>query len=184
MLHFDKTNLDQSTGGQADVVQLINMSPYATAIANGTATFSASAYFNRIAGDSNTDTWFRLVIRAYNGTPADYANSNGQLAETALVGSDLFLSDGNLATWEKLTAQLLLPNDTTFVILFLIAVEKNGGSVGFGGHYADLVSARITGPGINEVPLPAALPLFATGLGVLGLIGWRRKRKALALNVA
>ena len=32
----------------------------------------------------------------------------------------------------------------------------------------------------NETPLPAALPLFATGLGVLGLIGWRRKRKQAA----
>jgi len=29
-------------------------------------------------------------------------------------------------------------------------------------------------------PLPAALPLFATGLGALGLLGWRRKRKAAA----
>lgn len=29
-------------------------------------------------------------------------------------------------------------------------------------------------------PLPAALPLFATGLGALGLFGWRRKRKAYA----
>ena len=28
------------------------------------------------------------------------------------------------------------------------------------------------------VPLPAALPLFATGLGMTGLLGWRRKRKA------
>jgi hypothetical protein len=28
------------------------------------------------------------------------------------------------------------------------------------------------------VPLRAALPLFATGLGALGLLGWRRKRKA------
>ena len=27
-------------------------------------------------------------------------------------------------------------------------------------------------------PLPGALPLFATGLGALGLLGWRRKRKA------
>jgi hypothetical protein len=26
-------------------------------------------------------------------------------------------------------------------------------------------------------PLPAALPLFAIGLGVMGLFGWRRKRK-------
>jgi hypothetical protein len=30
-------------------------------------------------------------------------------------------------------------------------------------------------------PLPAALPLFAGGLGTLGLLGWRRKRKAAAL---
>ena len=28
------------------------------------------------------------------------------------------------------------------------------------------------------VPLPTAFPLFATGLGVLGLPGWRRKRRA------
>ncbi len=27
------------------------------------------------------------------------------------------------------------------------------------------------------VPLPATLPLFATGLGALGLLGWRRKKK-------
>ncbi len=30
-------------------------------------------------------------------------------------------------------------------------------------------------------PLPAALPLFATGLGAMGLLGWRRKRKNAAL---
>jgi hypothetical protein len=30
----------------------------------------------------------------------------------------------------------------------------------------------------TTTPLPAALPLFATGLGALGLLGWRRKRKA------
>jgi hypothetical protein len=30
----------------------------------------------------------------------------------------------------------------------------------------------------TPTPLPAALPLFATGLGALGLLGWRRKRKA------
>jgi hypothetical protein len=33
-------------------------------------------------------------------------------------------------------------------------------------------------------PLPAALPLFATGLGALGLFGWRRKRKNAAAMAA
>jgi hypothetical protein len=32
----------------------------------------------------------------------------------------------------------------------------------------------------SAVPLPAALPLFATGLGVAGLAGWRRKKKTHA----
>ena len=27
-----------------------------------------------------------------------------------------------------------------------------------------------------ETPAPATLPLFATGLGAFGLLGWRRKR--------
>jgi hypothetical protein len=35
----------------------------------------------------------------------------------------------------------------------------------------------------RTTPLPAALPLFVTGLGALGLLGWRRKRKAAALPV-
>ena len=45
-----------------------------------------------------------------------------------------------------------------------------------------------TGCSLAEVcattPLPAALPLFATGLGVLGLLGWRRKRKNTAALAA
>lgn len=31
---------------------------------------------------------------------------------------------------------------------------------------------------INAVPVPAALPLFGTGLALMGFLSWRRKRKA------
>ena len=37
---------------------------------------------------------------------------------------------------------------------------------------------------ISQTPLPAALPLFAGGLGVMGLLGWRKKRKAAVLAAA
>ena len=48
----------------------------------------------------------------------------------------------------------------------------NGGTGNSGG--------QISGLSITAVPIPAALPLFGAGLGVLGLLGWRRKRKAAA----
>jgi len=48
------------------------------------------------------------------------------------------------------------------------------------GNFVTLVteggSGSIAG-GTSTTPLPATLPLFATGLGGLGLFGWRRKRK-------
>jgi hypothetical protein len=31
---------------------------------------------------------------------------------------------------------------------------------------------------VSSVPIPAALPLFAAGLGAMGFMGWRRKRRA------
>jgi len=48
-----------------------------------------------------------------------------------------------------------------------------------GGSPAPTFNAAFTLAGV-ESPLPAALPLFTTGLGVLGLLGWRRKKKTTA----
>ena len=44
---------------------------------------------------------------------------------------------------------------------------------GMNYHDGDTVSVTFT-------PLPATLPLFATGLGALGLLGWRRKQQRLS----
>lgn len=37
---------------------------------------------------------------------------------------------------------------------------------------------------LTQTPIPAAFPLFVSGLSGLGLLGWRRKRKKLADSVA
>jgi hypothetical protein len=45
-------------------------------------------------------------------------------------------------------------------------------------------SAQVTGTvtpvslSLVATPVPAALPLFATGLGVVSVLGWRRKKMA------
>jgi hypothetical protein len=46
-------------------------------------------------------------------------------------------------------------------------------------HLRYIVSGSI-GPAVT--PLPAALPLFATGLGIMGLLGWRRKLKTTSAS--
>jgi hypothetical protein len=38
----------------------------------------------------------------------------------------------------------------------------------------------VSNPPPSVVPLPAALPLYGTGLAIIGFIGWRRSRKATA----
>jgi uncharacterized protein (TIGR03118 family) len=49
-------------------------------------------------------------------------------------------------------------------------------------YFTDGINGEADGLfGAIETPLPAALPLFATGICGLGLLGWRRKRKAQAV---
>jgi hypothetical protein len=50
------------------------------------------------------------------------------------------------------------------------------------GYSVSILNTGIgNSPLTAATPIPAALPLFATGLGALGLLGWRRKKKAAAL---
>jgi hypothetical protein len=59
---------------------------------------------------------------------------------------------------------------------FLVKVQ-NSDCGGCNNPTGLLVSATV-----SAVPLPPALPLFASGIGALGLLGWRRKkRKPVAL---
>lgn len=67
----------------------------------------------------------------------------------------------------------------TAAILNSLAFDGVGFSIyvgGNGGHYAVEYSS-ITFFDTPAVPVPAALPLFGTGLVIMGFIGWRKKRK-------
>jgi hypothetical protein len=61
----------------------------------------------------------------------------------------------------------------TFFAFF--AVGSSGGGP---GGASDLLLSQMTA-NVSEIPIPGALPLFATGLVGLGLLGWRRKKRTV-----
>jgi len=60
----------------------------------------------------------------------------------------------------------------------LIATVVGGSDYGW-LDYNEFSFLAIDNASLTTTPLPATLPMFASGLGVLGLLRWRKKRKSL-----
>ena len=102
------------------------------------------------------------------------------------VAVDYTVADnlGNTATF------LIAPNTSSGVqtigfaatgtIVTIAAGPAVGGCCGFDFFIDNVHFNEALPPGLTT-PLPAALPLFASGLSALGLFGWRKKRKAAAV---
>ena len=58
-------------------------------------------------------------------------------------------------------------NPTDYFVLYTEYHDANSGFEEW-SFYSD----------VSVVPLPAALPLYGTGLAIMGFIGWRKRRKA------
>jgi hypothetical protein len=76
-------------------------------------------------------------------------------------------------------------NPTFTALANLIATASIDPSIeidpAFAKDYKVVFSDGLSAPTAATTPLPAALPLFASGLGAFGVIGWRRKKKATSL---
>jgi hypothetical protein len=88
-------------------------------------------------------------------------------------------------TFEYYGADNVAPN---VICCSLVLYGQPGGNTvaGLGNSRlaANESDSNLTFQRVSEAPLPGALPLFATGLGALGLLGMRRKRKKTAAMAA
>ena len=89
-----------------------------------------------------------------------------------------FTVTNGVLTAENFQAQFPIANTPEFFALLLNSAIPQFNANRFGPTTDFLVLS--TSATFSQVPLPATLPLFASGLAGLGLLGWRRKKKAIA----
>ncbi len=112
------------------------------------------------------------------------ANQNASVAFDAPIlafGADFFnFNDDFLRTQVSILGDLLSPQATTDNTLSFFGVisDQAFSSVLFAGLDNDVFGMDNVSfsSSVSVVPLPAALPLMAGALAVMGLFGWRKKR--------
>lgn len=146
-----------------------------TATEFGVVTFNgpaASVDIFSVANNGAPDTIFlRMFIQAPQQTP----NLIFTFVDTAFIGQTLSLDS---AVFQGSGTPL---PQAPFIVSSNGAIEIGVASVGT-GNYTELF--QFTPAQITVTPLPAALPLFATGLGALCLLARRRKRKGTVAIIA
>jgi hypothetical protein len=122
------------------------------------------------------------TLTAYVGSRADFAFSGNAvvnlLAGNAVVGQTIE-SAPTPGTFDLVTVSVaILAGNANLGNLLEISLDGTGagGSAQVGW---DDVTLDYEAP-VGTTPLPGALPLFASCIGVLGALGWRRKRKSAA----
>ncbi len=129
----------------------------------GFSQFIGGSYFGSISGRND-------------GGVAGFAAQSNEVASASAdlyfyIFNSLGASSGLPAAIDSAFSYTVLPGDTA------VGLFHTSGS-NFIYLTPETLTVSLTAPGAT--PLPAALPLFASGLGGLGLLGWRRKRKAQA----
>ena len=166
MLQFVYAGQAPSVLGSCEVFHLVDLSAYASLISLGSAVARLEARFDRVAGDSQTDTGMYIRLLGYAGGISTFAS---QYLDSEIVDElDVVWTDADPGTWEPAYLEVPLPVNTGFVAVKLGASEdvfNDATGVEFDGHYADAVTLEI-------VPEPATLALLLIGAGAVA----RRRR--------
>ena len=176
----------------------------------GLGTFDNGLLSNNGLGDTGDTVYLGSGTLPTTNNVASQALASTQITPSSTPMGSALCGDASCWAFNSLAKSLVLDPGTTYWIL---TIYGNANGVFPSGPAAQISTSAVTteagvtltsgvncgestacnttstdtfGPNFETAatPLPAALPLFAGGLGLMGLLGWRRKRKAAALASA
>jgi hypothetical protein len=139
-------------------------------------------------GGASTSASVGLTETGPTPSSAYFVSTSGGVVSVALDGGGNVNSSGTsfnrsdvVTITEDVVYQVALS-----VVVFADSTNPQGTSsvdpyFQFPVGYSLDISSGVGNSPLSATPLPAALPLFAGGLGAMGLFGWRRKRKTAAI---
>jgi hypothetical protein len=162
---------------------------------------AANAATFDVTGSASLPLGGTLTIAGGSVTGQDVTSTSSPISSPAFTALTSSVSSGAGTAWNITVNTPTSPSEIYYVLMVLPVSSLSsyaGGSIitavlydsadGFEAPIASCgeaaaaavacgsLTAESTTPP-SGTPLPAALPLFATGLGALGLLGWRRKRR-------
>jgi hypothetical protein len=167
---FPGTNVGTVGCGATDTGQIGNLTIYNSG--------SGGAYVNTANNPVNYEFYFA------GGTPLTITGKIGNNGVGDAIDMELLSWNGSAAT---LLASIQIPFSSGPSLTYTL--YSGSDPILAAGNYiisTFLAVGNVTDPNfqvnfaLSQTPLPAALPLFASGLGAIGLLGWRKKRKATA----
>ncbi len=144
------------------------------------STLTGFTFQNQGAADTIVLTNSAGTILDSIATPASTPSDVVSVSWSLTTGNTYYLLQTGGVNGLYGTFGFTLPSDADIGITTtfnggLVTIADAIAGYDVGGYWGDFNNITT-----SATPLPAALPLFATGLGAMGLFGWRRKRKNAA----
>ena len=137
-----------------------------------------NSYSVSFAPNATQTVFYEISVSSTSGQTAPifsvaYLNSFNPTS----IATNYLGDSGSSPLSGPISYQVIVPAAQTLVVVFSEVFANSLGNYSFS---IDAFSDVNRDGFAVATPLPGALSLFATGLGALGLLGWRRKRKAQA----
>jgi hypothetical protein len=171
----------------ASTISQTNSPSFNLNLSNPPTTTNKSLSFDRFNGalGTLTDVKIDLASSIFEDSSITFqASAGSSLSGLLNNGTFIHAGSGSGVTYNSTTHPTLTgytgAGSLLIGLVYSMFACGEGRTCGIGEGWTGIVTVTYTYDPVSSVPLPAALPMFATGVAGLGFMGWLRRLKQKA----